>query len=44
MNMNNNKQLSSLTNEHLEDILKTYASNITSEYKLFAKNSCNISH
>jgi hypothetical protein len=40
-----NKQRSSLTNEHLEDILKTSTSNITPGYhKLVAENRCNVSH
>jgi hypothetical protein len=41
MNMNR----SSLTNEHLENILKTSTSNITPEYdKLVTEKRCNISH
>uniref|UniRef100_A0A8C3SKW3 SPIN-DOC-like zinc-finger domain-containing protein n=1 Tax=Chelydra serpentina TaxID=8475 RepID=A0A8C3SKW3_CHESE len=45
MNMNKNKQRSSLTDDHLEDILKISTSTMTPKYdKLVAKKRCNISH
>ncbi|XP_043400744.1 EPM2A-interacting protein 1-like [Chelonia mydas] len=45
MNMNKNRQRSSLTDDHLEDIMKTSASNMTPEYdKLVAEKRCTISH
>jgi hypothetical protein len=45
MNVNKNKQRSSLTDEHLEDILKTSTTNMVSEYeKLIADKKCNVSH
>ncbi|CAM4604779.1 unnamed protein product [Lepidochelys kempii] len=45
MNMNKNKQCSSLTEDHLEDIMKISTSNMTPEYdKLVAEKRCNISH
>jgi hypothetical protein len=45
MNVNKSKQRYSLTEDHLEDILKTSISYVTSEYeKLRAENRCSISH
>ncbi|XP_034615326.1 general transcription factor II-I repeat domain-containing protein 2-like [Trachemys scripta elegans] len=45
MNMNKNKQRSSLTDDHLEDIMKISTSNMTPECdKLVAEKRCNISH
>jgi hypothetical protein len=45
MNMNNNKQRSSLNKEHFKDILKISTSNLTPQYeKLVAENRYNISH
>uniref|UniRef100_A0A674JUH9 SPIN-DOC-like zinc-finger domain-containing protein n=1 Tax=Terrapene triunguis TaxID=2587831 RepID=A0A674JUH9_9SAUR len=45
MNMNKNKQRSSLTDDHFEDIMKISTSNMTPEYdKLVAEKRCNISH
>ncbi|CAM4581205.1 unnamed protein product [Lepidochelys kempii] len=45
MNMNKNKQRSSLTDDHLEDIVKISTSNMTPEYnKLVAEKRCTISH
>uniref|UniRef100_A0A8C0GSN7 SPIN-DOC-like zinc-finger domain-containing protein n=1 Tax=Chelonoidis abingdonii TaxID=106734 RepID=A0A8C0GSN7_CHEAB len=45
MNMNKNKQRSSLTDDHLEDIMKISTSNMIPEYdKLVAKKRCNLSH
>jgi hypothetical protein len=45
MNMNKNKQRASLTDEHLEDILKTSTTNMVPEYeKLIADKKCNMSH
>jgi hypothetical protein len=45
MNMNKNKQLDSLTDEHLEDILKTSITNMVPECeKLIADKKYNLSH
>ncbi|XP_075443375.1 general transcription factor II-I repeat domain-containing protein 2-like [Ascaphus truei] len=45
MNLNKNKQRSCLTNDNLEDILKTSTTNMTPEYnKLVAIKRCNTSH
>ncbi|CAM2097121.1 unnamed protein product [Caretta caretta] len=45
MNMNKNKQRSSLTDDHLEDIMKISTSNMTPKYdKLVAEKRCTISH
>ena len=45
MNINKNMQLSCLTNNHLEDILKTGTSSISREYyKLVDDKRCNVSH
>ncbi|MEE6463219.1 hypothetical protein FKM82_005821 [Ascaphus truei] len=44
MNMNKNKQRSCLTNDNLEDFLKTSTTNMTPEYnKLVAEKRCNTS-
>ncbi|CAM5151831.1 unnamed protein product [Natator depressus] len=44
MNMNKNKQRTSLTDDHLEDIMKISTSNMTPEYdKLVAEKRCTIS-
>uniref|UniRef100_A0A4X2KNG3 SPIN-DOC-like zinc-finger domain-containing protein n=1 Tax=Vombatus ursinus TaxID=29139 RepID=A0A4X2KNG3_VOMUR len=45
MNLNKNKQRSTLTDEHLENILNTSISNMIPEYdKLIADKKCNTSH
>lgn len=45
MNLNKNKQRSCLTDDHLEDILKTATSNMTPEYdKLVNEKQCSVSH
>ena len=45
MNMNKNKQRSSLTDNHLEDILKKATSNISPEYdKVVDGKRSNVSH
>jgi hypothetical protein len=43
--MNKNKQWASLTDDHLEDILKTSATNMVPEYdKLNSDKKCDMSH
>ena len=45
INMNKNKQRSSLSNESLEDILKISTSHMYLDYhKLIARKRCNVSH
>ena len=45
MNINKNKHRSCLSDDHLEDILKTVTSNMSPEYdKLVAEKRCNVSH
>jgi hypothetical protein len=45
MNMNKNRQRASLTDEHLEDILKTSTTNMVPEYeKLIADKKFNVSY
>ena len=45
MNMNKNKQRSSLSNESLEDILKISTSHMHPDYdELVAGKRCNVSH
>ena len=44
MNVNKNNQRYSVTDNHLEDILKTSTSCMTPKYNLVAEKICTISH